>query len=80
MRDGSRTTLYRYLQEGRWALLQVAAESDATPVRDAINIVSLAPGANDGLLGKFASTLVRPDGYVAHVRAVDDADSMEFAA
>ena len=80
LRDGSRTTLYRYLQEGRWVLLQVAAESDATPVRDAINIVSLAPGANDGLLGKFASMLVRPDGYVAHVRAVDDADSMEFAA
>jgi len=24
--------------------------------------------------------LVRPDGYVAHVRAVDDAGSTEFAA
>jgi hypothetical protein len=56
------TTLYPYLQEGRWVLLQVAAESNATPVRGAINIVSLAPGANDGLLGKFASMLVRPDG------------------
>jgi 2-polyprenyl-6-methoxyphenol hydroxylase-like FAD-dependent oxidoreductase len=80
LRDGSRTTLYRYLQEGRWVLLQVAAESDATPVRDAINLVSLAPGANDGLLGNFASMLVRPDGYVAHVRAVDDAGGIEFAA
>jgi acyl-coenzyme A synthetase/AMP-(fatty) acid ligase len=44
-------------------------------VRDAI--VSLAPGANDGLLGKFASMLVRPDGYLAHVSA---AGSTEFAA
>jgi hypothetical protein len=71
LRDGSRTALYPYLQEGRWVLLQVAAESNATPVRDAINIVSLAPSANtnDGLLGKFASMLVRPDGYVAHVCA-----------
>jgi hypothetical protein len=33
------TTLYPYLQEGRWVLLQVAAESNATPVRGAINIV-----------------------------------------
>jgi hypothetical protein len=71
--DGSRTTLYPYLQQGRWVLLGVAAESNATPVRGAINIVSLAPGANDGLLGKFASMLVRPDGYVAHLRAADDA-------
>jgi len=45
------------------------AENNVTPVRDAINIISLAPGANDGLLGKFASMLVRPDGYVAHVCA-----------
>ena len=74
------TTLYPYFQEGRWVLLQVAAESNATPVRGAINIVSLAPGANDGLLGKFASTLVRPDGYLAHVSAVDDAGGIEFAA
>jgi 2-polyprenyl-6-methoxyphenol hydroxylase-like FAD-dependent oxidoreductase len=78
--DGSRTTLYPYLQEGRWVLLQVAAQSNATPVRDGINIVSLATGANDGLLGKFASMLVRPDGYVAHVRAVDGAGGIEFAA
>jgi hypothetical protein len=77
LRDGSRTTLYPYLREGRWVLLQVAADSNATPVRDAINIVSLAPGANDGLLGKLASMLVRPDGYVAHVRAIDDAASIE---
>lgn len=73
------TTLYPYFQEGRWVLLQVAAESNATPVRGAINIVSLAPGANDGLLGKFASMLVRPDGYLAHVSAVDDAGGIEFA-
>jgi hypothetical protein len=32
--------------------LQVAAGSNVTPVRGAINIVSLAPGANDGLLGR----------------------------
>jgi hypothetical protein len=42
--------------------------------------VRLTPGANDGLLGKFASLLVRPDRYLDHVRVVDDAGSIEFAA
>jgi hypothetical protein len=49
--------------------LQVAAESDPTPVTGAINVVNLTSDANDGLLGKLASMLVRPDGYLAHVRA-----------
>ena len=28
----------------------------------------MAPEANDGLLANFASALVRPDGYLAHVQ------------
>jgi hypothetical protein len=69
LKDGSRTTLYQCLEGGHWVRLQVAAESDSTPGMGAINVVNLASDANDGLLGKFASMLVRPDGYLAHVRA-----------
>jgi 2-polyprenyl-6-methoxyphenol hydroxylase-like FAD-dependent oxidoreductase len=69
LKDGSRTTLYHCLEGGHWVRLQVAAGSDPTPDMGAINVVNLASDANDGLLGKFASMLVRPDGYLAHVRA-----------
>jgi 2-polyprenyl-6-methoxyphenol hydroxylase-like FAD-dependent oxidoreductase len=79
LRDGSRTTLYAYLEEGCWVLLQIAAERNPTSIKSAINIVDLAPRANDGVLGKHASMLVRPDGYLAHVRALESSTS-EFAA
>jgi 2-polyprenyl-6-methoxyphenol hydroxylase-like FAD-dependent oxidoreductase len=73
LRDGSRASLYSYLEEGRWVLLQVAAESSPKPIRSAINIVNLAPHEKNGVLGGHASILVRPDGYLAHVRALDEA-------
>lgn len=69
LKDGSRTTLYQCFEAGHWVRLQVAAESTPTPVTGAINVVNLASGGNDSLLGKFAAMLVRPDGYVAHVHA-----------
>lgn len=76
LRDGSRTTLYQCLEGGHWVQLQVAAESVPTPVMGAINVVHLASDGNDGLLGKFAAMLVRPDGYVAHVRAAEGVRSI----
>jgi len=79
LQDGSRTTLYRLLEGGRWVRLQFA--SDAAINSDAaMTIVALAPGANDGLFANFASVLVRPDGYLAHVRPADDAHAAEKAA
>jgi hypothetical protein len=40
----------------------------------------LALGANDGLLAKFVSVLVRPDDYLAHVRPAADPRGAEQAA
>ena len=81
LKDGSRTTLYRLFEAGNWLQLQVAAETKATSdVREA-TIVTLAPDANDGVFARFASLLLRPDGYVAFVHPADTASSMEkFAA
>lgn len=78
--DGSRATLYSYLEGGRWVLLQIAAECNPTSIRSAINIVNLAPHANDGLFGKHVSMLVRPDGYLAHVHALGEASPTECVA
>ena len=36
-----------------------------------ITSVNLAPEGNDGLLANLASVLVRPDGYLAHVRPAE---------
>jgi hypothetical protein len=77
LRDGSRTTLYRLLENGRWVRLQLA--SDTAVASDAAAVVALASGANEGLAG-FASVLVRPDGYLAHVRPTADARGERAAA
>jgi hypothetical protein len=45
-----------------------------------ITRVDLVPGTNDGLLANFASVLVRPDGYLAHVRPAGDICDAEKAA
>jgi hypothetical protein len=69
-KDGSRTTLYRYLEDGRWIQLQ-STSAEISSNAGAIVRVDLAPDADEGLLADFASVLVRPDGYLAHVRPVD---------
>jgi hypothetical protein len=60
--DGSRTTLYRLLEDGRWVRLQLASDETIASNAGAMIIVALAPGANDGLFANLASVLVRPDG------------------
>jgi hypothetical protein len=79
LENGSQTTLYRFLQDGRWVRLQLAPDPESFPDASGINFVSLAAGANDRLFNKFASVLVRPDGYLAHVRGVDGASNGENA-
>jgi hypothetical protein len=78
--DGSRTTLYRLLEDARWVRLQFGSDEAGTPHAFAITDVNLAPHANDGLLANFASVLVRPDGYLADVRPAADARGAEKAA
>jgi hypothetical protein len=66
--DGSRKTLYRFLEDGRWVRLQAVPDEQTTSDAAWIKSINLAPGANHGLFADFASVLVRPDGYLAHVR------------
>jgi 2-polyprenyl-6-methoxyphenol hydroxylase-like FAD-dependent oxidoreductase len=68
LEDGSQTTLYRLLQEGGWIRLQCRPDSECSPDAEGITVVNLAPEGNVGMLADFASLLVRPDGYLAHVR------------
>ena len=68
LEDGSRTALYRFFEGGRWVRLQRAPDKETLSNAEWITSVNLAPEGNDGLLAEFASVLVRPDGYLAHVR------------
>jgi hypothetical protein len=68
LEDGSRTALYRFLEDGRWVRLQGATDKETLSNGERITSVNLAPEGNDRLLATFASVLVRPDGYLAHVR------------
>jgi len=68
LEDGSRTALYRFLEDGRWVRLQRASHKETLSNAEWITSVNLAPEGNDGLLANFVSALVRPDGYLAHVR------------
>jgi 2-polyprenyl-6-methoxyphenol hydroxylase-like FAD-dependent oxidoreductase len=77
--DGTRTTLYRLLEDGRWVRLQLASDEMIASNAGAMTIVALAPGANDGLFANLASVLVRPDGHLAHVRPATDARGAEKA-
>jgi 2-polyprenyl-6-methoxyphenol hydroxylase-like FAD-dependent oxidoreductase len=76
LEDGSRTALYRFLEDGRWVRLQGARDKESLPNAEWIRSVNLAPEGNDGLLANFASVLVRPDGYLAHVRAGEISSSL----
>jgi 2-polyprenyl-6-methoxyphenol hydroxylase-like FAD-dependent oxidoreductase len=78
--DGSRTALYRFLEDGRWVRLQAVPDKETTSDAEWIKNVKLAPGANDGLLANFGSALVRPDGYLGHVRPGEGARNAEKAS
>lgn len=69
--DGSHTTLYRLLEDGRWVQLQFTTHEDAVSDVGAIRIVAVAQGGRDGVMDKCSSALVRPDGYLAHIRSTD---------
>ena len=71
--NGSRTTLYRFLEDGRWVLLQIGADAGASLDAKGTTNVHLAPRPHDELLADLTSVLVRPDGYLAHVRPAQDA-------
>jgi 2-polyprenyl-6-methoxyphenol hydroxylase-like FAD-dependent oxidoreductase len=68
LEDGSRMPAYRFLEDGRWVRLQGAPDKESLPNAEWITSINLAPGSNHGLLASLASVLVRPDGYLAHVR------------
>ena len=80
LEDGSRTALYRFLEDGRWVRLQRVPDRETLSNAKWITSVNLAPEGNDGLLANFASVLVRPDGYLAHVRPAHDASAAEKVA
>jgi hypothetical protein len=79
LENGSQTTLYLLLEDGRWVRLQLAPDPESLPDASGIIFVTLAAGANDPLINSFASVLVRPDGYLAHVRRVNGASNGENA-
>jgi 2-polyprenyl-6-methoxyphenol hydroxylase-like FAD-dependent oxidoreductase len=68
LEDGSRRALYRFLEDGHWVRLQRAPDRETLSNAEWITDVNLAPEGYDGLVANFASVLVRPDGYLAHVR------------
>lgn len=74
--DGSRRALYRFLEDGRWVRLQRAPDRETVSKAEWITNVNLAPEGNDDLLANFASVLVRPDGYLAHVRPGEISSSL----
>jgi 2-polyprenyl-6-methoxyphenol hydroxylase-like FAD-dependent oxidoreductase len=70
LKDGSSMTLYRLLEAGRWVQLQNEATDASTAfASDEITVVDLAPDTRDRFSDGRYSLLVRPDGYLSHVRA-----------
>jgi hypothetical protein len=80
LKDGSVTTLYRLLARGSWVRLQLSPDVETSFDTSTIRVANLAPSAKDGRLANFASVLVRPDGYLAHVRPASHASPAEKAA
>ena len=78
LEDGSWMALYRFLEDGRWVLLQLAPDK-GTSSPEWTRTVNLGTGAKTGLLSNFASVLVRPDGYLAHVRPAEAAHDPDTA-
>jgi 2-polyprenyl-6-methoxyphenol hydroxylase-like FAD-dependent oxidoreductase len=76
--DGSRKALYRFLEDGRWVRMQLAPNKENSDAQWITN-VNLAPRARGGLLANLASALVRPDGYLAHVRPAEGAREPDTA-
>lgn len=67
LRNGLDTTLYRLLEGGRWVQLQYARDGAAASVAGEVTVVDLAL-VPDGPFAGFDALLLRPDGYLSHVR------------
>ena len=78
LRTAHARRLYPYFKEAAGPFCKSLRRATQRPSVTQSTSLAWHP-ANDGLLGKFASMLVRPDGFVATC-AVDDAGSIEFAA
>jgi 2-polyprenyl-6-methoxyphenol hydroxylase-like FAD-dependent oxidoreductase len=77
LKDGSRTTLHRLLEDGRWLRLQFTPDTETSSDMSDVTNVNLVPVENNALLANLASVLVRPDGYLAHIRPVANANRAE---
>jgi 2-polyprenyl-6-methoxyphenol hydroxylase-like FAD-dependent oxidoreductase len=71
-RDGSVVRLYRLLEGGCWVQLHFSPDAETTSDPRTTIVVNLLPPASGELLANLASALVRPDGYLAHVRPAND--------
>jgi 2-polyprenyl-6-methoxyphenol hydroxylase-like FAD-dependent oxidoreductase len=71
LQDGSRTTLYRLLVNGCWVQLKLSSEIETFSQAHSMVIAHLAAGTKTGLPPHVVSALVRPDGYLAHLRPVN---------
>jgi hypothetical protein len=82
LQDGSHTTLSRLLEDGNWLRLQLSLSPDekAPSETGSIKTVNLPNASNHPVLANLASVLVRPDGYLGHVRPADDARDAESRA
>ena len=80
LEDGSHTTLSRLLEDGSWLRLQLAPDEKAPSGIESIKKVNLPNASNHRVLADLAAVLVRPDGYLGHVRPAGDARDAERPA
>jgi hypothetical protein len=80
LEDGSHTTFSRLLEDGSWLRLQLSLDEKAPSDVGSIKNVNLKNGSNHRVFTNLASVLVRPDGYLGHVRPADDAREAERPA
>lgn len=80
LEGGLHTTLSRLLEDGRWLRLQLSPDGKAASDADSIKNVNLPNGSYHLAFANLASVLVRPDGYLGHVRPAEDARVTENRA
>ncbi|MGY4368663.1 hypothetical protein ACVW1A_004728 [Bradyrhizobium sp. LB1.3] len=80
LEGGLHTTLSRLLEDGNWLRLQLSPDEKVPSDVGSIKNVILPNGSNHLALANLASVLVRPDGYLGHVRPAEGARNAERAA
>jgi 2-polyprenyl-6-methoxyphenol hydroxylase-like FAD-dependent oxidoreductase len=80
LEDGSHTTLSRLLEDGRWLRLQLSPDGKTAAGIGSIKNVNLPNASNHRVLANLGAVLVRPDGYLGHVRPAGDAREAENRA